>query len=316
MPDAPTISTALTIGNFDGVHIGHAALMRRARDLVGPAGQVIVLTFDPHPSSLLRPQSVPSRLTSFETRGELLKFLGADAVERLEPTREFLEQSPRQFIELLVAKYQPEVIVEGPDFCFGKARAGNISLLRQLGATLSFAVDEVPGIEVDLDDQTIVPASSTRARWLIERGRVSDAARVLGRPYQIRGTVVQGDRRGRTIGIPTANISTDQLLPADGVYGGRAILDDGRAFIAAISVGSRPTFNGASRRMEVHLLHTPPNGHRIAGVPEYGWNLRIDISHWIREDLKFPGIDPLIAQIRRDCARIEQVCPRIPIEST
>lgn len=311
MANPAAIPTALSIGNFDGVHIGHAALMRRARELVGHAGRVVALAFDPHPNTLVRPQSVPARLTSFEIRRELLQSLGADSVERLEPTREFLDQSPHRFIESLVSRFQPQFFVEGPDFHFGKGRAGNVALLRQLGASLGFSAEQLTGVEIDLDDQTIVLASSTRVRWLIERGRVSDAARILGRPYQISGPVVQGDRRGRTIDVPTANISTEQLLPADGVYGGTARLDDGRSFTAAVSVSARPTFNGASRRLEVHLLNPPREAHRIGGLPEYGWNIRIDITHWIREDLKFAGIDPLIAQIRRDCARIANVCATI-----
>ena len=308
MPPAASQSTAVTVGNFDGVHLGHVALIHKARNLVGPGGKVIALAFDPHPNSVLRPGTEPARLTTFAHRAQLLRAAGADEVHQLNPTREFLNQTARQFIEFVITKWKPTVIVVGPDFHFGKARGGNIPVLREFGAAMGFKVEIVERVEVDLDDQLIVTASSTRVRWLLDHGRVSDAARILGRPYQIQATVVQGDRRGRTIGIPTANISTDQLLPADGVYGGIGHLEDGRTFIAAINVGTRPTFDGIGQRMEVHLMHAPKSGDTIASLPEYGWKLNIDITHWIREDLKFNGLVPLVEQIHRDCARIEQLC--------
>lgn len=308
MPPAAAQPTAITVGNFDGVHLGHIALIQRARELVGSAGKIIALSFDPHPSSVLRPGTEPARLTTFAQRSHLLRAAGVDEVHQLQPTPQFLNLNPKEFIEHVISNWKPTVFVEGPDFHFAKARSGTIPILRQFGAAMNFHVEIVKSIEVDLDDQLIVTASSTRIRWLLNHGRVSDAARILGRPYQIQATVVQGDRRGRTIGIPTANISTDQLLPADGIYGGLAQLEDGRSFIAAINIGTRPTFNGIGRRMEVHLMHAPKTGDTIAGLPEYGWNLKIDITHWIREDLKFSGLTPLVEQIHRDCARIEQLC--------
>ncbi len=308
MPTAALQPTAVTVGNFDGVHVGHVALIRRARDLVGPSGKVIALSFDPHPSSILRPGTEPARLTTFSHRAQLLRSAGVDEVHQLQPTPEFLNLNAKEFIEFVISKWRPTVFVEGPDFHFAKARKGTIPILRQFGAAMNFGVDIVDSVEVDLDDQLIVTASSTRIRWLLNHGRVSDAARILGRPYQIHATVVQGDRRGRTIGIPTANISTDQLLPADGIYGGMGHLDDGRTFVAAINVGTRPTFDGIGRRMEVHLMHAPKTCDTIANLSEYGWNLNIDITHWIREDLKFSGLAPLVEQIHRDCARIEQLC--------
>lgn len=308
MPYSASQPTAVTVGNFDGVHLGHVALIKRAREVVGSAGKVIALAFDPHPNSVLRPGTEPARLTTFTHRAQLLRAAGADEVHQFNPTREFLNQTAQQFIEFVISKWKPTVFVEGPDFHFGKARGGTIPVLRKFGAAMGFNVEIVESIEVDLDDQLIVTASSTRIRWLLDHGRVSDAARILGRPYQIQATVIQGDRRGRTIDIPTANISTDQLLPDDGVYGGLGHLEDGRTFIAAINIGTRPTFDGVGRRMEVHLLHAPKSGDTITGLPEYGWKLNIDITHWIREDLKFSGLTPLVKQIHRDCARIEQLC--------
>ena len=245
MPPAASPSTAVTVGNFDGVHLGHVALIKRAREIVGSAGRVIALAFDPHPNSVLRPGTEPARLTTFAHRAQLLRAAGADEVHQLNPTREFLNQTAQQFIEFVISKWKPTVFVEGPDFHFGKARGGNIPVLREFGAAMGFKVEIVESIEIDLDDQLIVTASSTRIRWLLDHGRVSDAARILGRPYQIQAAVVQGDRRGRTIGIPTANVLTDQLLPDDGVYGGIGHLEDGRSFIAAINVGTYAFMIGA-----------------------------------------------------------------------
>ncbi len=308
MPLTAPQPIAVTVGNFDGVHLGHVALIRRARELVSSHGKVIALAFDPHPNSVLRPGTEPARLTTFGHRAQLLRAAGADEVHQLQPTREFLNLNAKEFIEFVISKWKPTVFVEGPDFHFAKGRSGTIPILRDFGASMNFCVEIVEAVEVDLDDQLIVTASSTRIRWLLSHGRVSDAARVLGRPYQIQATVVQGDRRGRTIGIPTANVSTEQLLPMDGVYGGRGSLEDGRTFIAALNVGTRPTFDGIGRRMEVHLMRAPKSGFTIAGLPEYGWKLNIDITHWIRDDLKFNGLTPLVEQIHRDCARIEQLC--------
>jgi riboflavin kinase/FMN adenylyltransferase len=299
---------ALLIGNFDGVHIGHRELVRRAREAVGGntrAGPpVLALSFDPHPSSVLRPDAAPQRLTSFEHRAELLIAAGATSVERLLPEPALLEQSPEEFISSLVQRYRPAVMVEGEDFRFGRKRSGDVDFLRTLGTKLGFHTIIVPPVAIDLNDQSIVVASSTRVRWLLNHGRVNDAARLLGRPYQIRGTVTQGDRRGRTIGIPTANVATDQLLPLDGVYGGIADAGPAGRYAAAISIGTRPTFKGHTRRMEVHLLDAPRDEDRIRTLPEYGWPIHVDITHWVRDDMRFAGIDAITSQIRRDISRV------------
>lgn len=294
------MATALTIGNFDGVHVGHAALIERCRRL---GDRIIALAFDPHPLTRIRPAAAPARLTTFEQRESLLKGLGADVVERLDPEGGVLALTPDQFVRVLVDRYQPGVVVEGDDFRFGKGRSGDVRTLAALGAAAGFACEVVAPVEVSLSDHLIARASSSMARWLIERGRVADAARVLGRAYEVVGEVVQGDRRGRALGVPTANIRTEQLIPGDGVYAGRAVLPDGREFAAAINAGTRPTFDGVGRRVEAHLLDVPREGDCIAGLAEYGWTIRLRIGSWLRDDLRFDSVTELCEQMGRDLER-------------
>jgi riboflavin kinase/FMN adenylyltransferase len=210
-------------------------------------------------------------------------------------------------------------MVEGPDFRFGKHRAGDAATLRSLADELGFELDLVlTPIEVSLDDQSIVRASSTIARWLLANGRVRDAARVLGRPYRLSGEVVPGDRRGRTIGFPTANLRPQSLLPADGVYACIARLNTGvpgegsdiQICPAAVNIGSRPTFDGVERRVEAHLIldgHGSTTWAPVPGQPEYGWSLTLDFVGWVRDQVKFDGIDALRGQLRRDVDRVRMI---------
>lgn len=295
-------ATAVTIGNFDGVHVGHAALVRRCRALAGN-GPVHVLSFDPHPMTRLRPEAAPARLSTFEQREAWLRALGADFVHRLTPDESLLNKSAREFVAWLVDQYHPQFIVEGDDFHFGKGRAGNNQVLRSLGPEFAFDVDVVPPVEVALGDDLIVRASSSILRWLITQGRVADAARVLARPYEVAGTVTQGDQRGRAIGFPTANLRTECLLPADGVYAAYGILGNGRRLAAAVNIGTRPTFDGQSRRLEAHLLDVRPHD----ALDGYNWPLRIQLIAWVREDLRFDDVDSLVQQIHRDCDRVRDL---------
>lgn len=293
-------ATALTIGNFDGVHLGHRALIRRAREL---APRVVALAFDPHPAATLRPESAPPRLSTFEQRSAALYAAGASEVVRLAPNADFLNRSPHDFVAQLVQDYSPAFIVEGEDFRFGKARAGDIAALRTLGQSFRFSVEIVPPVEVALGDHQIARASSSLIRWLLAHGRVADAALVLGRNYQMTGTVAQGDQKGRTINCPTANLTSECMPPADGVYAALAHLSDGRTFPTALSVGTRPTFNGQDRRVEAHLLDFDPS--TLPG--EYGWSLTIELVAWVREQVRYHALPPLIEQIARDCARVRDL---------
>ncbi len=298
------MASVLTIGNFDGVHIGHATLIARARAIAAQHAsrpRVVALSFDPHPLTRLRPELAPPMLTTFEERCRLLSAAGADAVVRLEPTQELLSLSPEAFVAHIVAEHAPVAIVEGPDFHFGKSRAGNNKVLADLGRLHGFEVSVVAPVESSLNDQSIVTVSSTIIRWLVQHGRVADAARLLGRPYILTGTVVRGDQRGRQIGFPTANLATPCMLPADAVYAGTAELADGRRFHSAIHVGTRSTFDDSTRTVEAYILDW--KGPVAEGTAEYGWPLRLEIAHWLRDQARFETVGHLVEQIGRDVNR-------------
>jgi len=307
--------SVLTIGNFDGVHLGHQALTRAARiiaDAASPRARVLALSFDPHPLTVLNPAYAPAPLTTFDHRADLLQAAGADEVVRLEPTPDLLNLSPEQFVERIVAVHHPIAIVEGPDFRFGKARAGGVHTLADLAPRHGFSVRILDTVEIALQDHTVAPVSSSLVRWLLSHGRITDAARALGRDYELLGTVVRGDRRGRELGFPTANLRTSQLLPADGVYAVWADLPDGRALPAALSVGTKPTFTDApARTAEAFLFRDdvprdPPHPpwSSLPSLPEYDWPLRLRLVAWIREQVRFPSVEALKDQMHRDCDRI------------
>jgi len=299
---------AITIGNFDGVHRGHAELVARARSRAGSAGTVVAVTFEPHPVARLRPHSVPPRLTTARERRQQLLEAGASDVLELDPTPELLALMPLEFVRALRARLPFDVIVEGHDFRFGHGRSGSIETLRTFGRGFEageFAVEVVDLLDVALDDGTVVQASSSLVRWLLAQGRVRHATSVLGRPYAVVAATAPGDRRGRTIGYPTLNLgNVETMMPADGVYGGSATLEDGRRFIAAISVGTKPTFARTlaggipQRTCEAHLLD--------ASLPLdwYGHVVRIEFETWIREQVTFESLESLVARIAADVREI------------
>lgn len=298
--------TVLMIGNFDGVHLGHAALVRRARDLATPDGRVIALAFFPHPRFVLRPDDDAAPLTTFEERAARLRDAGVDDVVPLEPTTDILSRTPEQFVQMITDRFRPDAIVEGDDFRFGRARSGDVHTLARLGRTHGFDVHVVDAVEVALTDQTVIRASTTITRWLIERGRVLDAARVLGRPHILTGTVVRGEQRGRQIGFPTANLDAPVALPADGVYAGIADLPDGQARPAAVHIGPRAVFGDRRRTVEGFILdwHGPaPGASRAAPSYDYGWPLGLRLIAWLRDQAGFGTVEELVDQIRRDVER-------------
>ncbi|MFG0258054.1 MAG: bifunctional riboflavin kinase/FMN adenylyltransferase [Phycisphaerales bacterium JB043] len=290
--------TAITIGTFDSVHLGHASLIHAAREHVGPSGRVLVASFDPHPRSILTPDDIPPRLTTLGQRVELARVHGADEIIRLTPSRELLALTPEQFIESIITQHHPTHIVEGQDFRFGARRAGSINTLDTLSASLGFTAIAVPPRQVATSDQLLITASSTAVRWFLERGRVRDASIVLGRPYSITGTVSRGRQMGRRIGFPTTNLTDiPMMIPADGVYAGWATLPDESRHPCALSFGTNPTFPNAGRSAEAHIIDWDGPA---AGQPEYDWPITLEITSWIREQITFQGVRALVEQIERD----------------
>ncbi|HET7037823.1 MAG TPA: bifunctional riboflavin kinase/FAD synthetase [Thermomicrobiaceae bacterium] len=286
-------SHVVTIGNFDGVHLGHQFLLRlvideAARLHCGSAA----ITFDPLPPELLRPEAAPPRLTTTDDRVALIAAQGIDTVRLIPFTRELSELSPEAFVQTLAAELQPVEIVVGADFRFGHRRAGTVEVLRELGERYGFQVrvlDRVGDVETDF--------SSSRVRVALAAGAVEQAAALLGRPYFLRGTVIVGEQRGRLLGFPTANLDIAERLaiPDDGIYAGLARLDDEPRLIPAmIYIGSRPTFDGDERSVEVNLLDFERDiyGHRLAVV----------FAVRIRGDLHFDSVDNLIKQMNQDRA--------------
>lgn len=320
--------SVVIVGVLDGVHLAHAQLVRRARalaqslahhgSLINPPHhpRVVALTFDPHPQTTLRPDApAPARLSSFSQRQAWLREAGADEVVALAPTRELLSQDPLTFVQSLKTRFNAVGMVEGPDFRFGHKRAGDTELLRWLGSKLGLAVEIVKPVEAVLHDHSVVTVSSSLVRWLITHGRVGDAALLLNRAYEITGTVVQGDRRGRQLNFPTANIRTEHHLPVAGVYACSAVLPNGSIHPAAVNVGARPTFQNAPPTLEAHVILNPESADRtdahapakpwstLPDLPEYGWEIRLRFHHTLRDQVKFTSLDALKAQLARDVQR-------------
>lgn len=303
--------TAVTIGNFDGVHEGHAALINAARGAAGADGRVVALVFDPHPLTRLRPEAAPARLSTFAQREERLRRLGADEVIQLTPSREFLALEAEDFLDRLVTRFRPAAIVEGDDFRFGRHRVGSVDFLRQRAGGHGYRVIVVDPVERALRDQSVVRVSSSLIRWLLGCGRVEDAATLLGRPYELTGRVIRGDQRGRTINVPTANLDHgEMLLPKDGIYAGRArrVADNdpagaGEWRAAAISIGTKPTFGEHPRICEAHLLDFD------GPLDDYGWTIQLQITHWLRDQLVYRDVQGLMDQLDRDLAATREWVP-------
>jgi riboflavin kinase/FMN adenylyltransferase len=287
----------LTIGNFDGLHVGHRAIMRtvigRARAL---GGEAVVYTFDPHPRKVLQPERAPGLLTTLEQKLEGLEELGVD-VTVVEPfDTAFASVSPERFVrEYVHERIGPREVYVGYDFHFGKDREGSMRLLTELGPHLGFSVTIIPEVTVNGRD-----VNSTRIRSLLEEGGVEEAAVLLDRPYTVRGRVVEGDRRGRTLGFPTANLAPDnEILPRPGVYAGRVRLLDGEPaerkarHPAVANVGRRPTFrSGDALLAEAHLLDFRGD--------LYGRRIELSFEHRLRDERRFADANALRDQIGRD----------------
>jgi len=284
----------LSVGNFDGIHRGHRRILELARNLAAQAGDELqVVTFEPHPLTVLRPEKAPPRLTPPALKRELLAAAGVGRLVVLPPTHEVLDLSAEDFWAILRDEVRPRHMVEGGSFNFGKGRGGTIDKLRQWSAQSDVELHVIDAVEVALLDLTVVPVSSSLIRWLLANGRVRDAAICLGRPYVLEGPVVKGYQRGRTIGVPTANLDCgEQLVPAEGVYAGRCTID-GATYPAAVSIGRMETFGDKLRQqVEAHLVGFDGD--------LYDLTIRVELLDWGREQRKYDGLETLMAQIRRD----------------
>jgi riboflavin kinase / FMN adenylyltransferase len=288
--------SVVTIGVFDGVHRGHQEIIgstvKRARD----AGlQSVVVTFDPHPSEVVRPGSHPAVLTTAERQAELIEALGVDALCVLPFTAEFSRRSPEEFAhDVLVEHLHAATVVVGENFRFGHRAAGDVAMLQRLGARFGFSV-EVPGL---VADGTVY--SSTYVRACVAASDVAAAAAALGRPHRLEGVVVRGDGRGRELGFPTANLLCGRYaaVPGDGVYAAWCHHRGGR-HMAAVSVGTNPTFAGRERRVEPYLLDFDGD--------LYGEKLALDFVAHLREMRTYEALEPLVAQIHADVAAAREV---------
>jgi len=295
MPPESVRGGVAAVGNFDGVHRGHAAMLAAARELAGRSRSVVAVTFDPHPLVLLSPERYQPPLTTIAERARLLHELGADHVVVLQTTAEMLSLTPDGFFQtVLRASLGARGVVEGFNFRFGRDRAGSNATLRELCASAVIDFLEVPAFT--LGDR---PVSSSRVRDALVRGDVATATELLGRPYRVSGTVGTGAKRGRTIGFPTANLEqVETLLPADGVYAVRVTASE-RGFAGAAHIGPNATFGEARRQLEVHLLDFDGDLYRQT--------LAIDFVGRVRETKKFAMVDALIEQMRRDVAEARKM---------
>jgi riboflavin kinase/FMN adenylyltransferase len=288
----PPANSVLTIGNFDGVHRAHQALISEARRAARNESPVVVLTFDPHPLSIVAPRRVPPSLMPLAERRARLAEAGADHVAVARSDRELLSLSAEEFIrDVVCARFRPVCLVEGPTFGFGRGRRGNVDLLKTLGEVHRFTVYVVPALSVVLDGAPVT-VSSSAIRNLLEAGQVESARTLLGRPYGLHGDVVHGEARGRTIGFPTVNLRTaTQVIPGDGVYAGRTSVGDAQ-YPCAISIGHKATFGEGPRSIEAHLIG-------FSGEL-YGRTLRLDFHRRLRDQRRFESVEALVSQLRRD----------------
>lgn len=291
--ETPRRGCALTIGNFDGVHLGHQQLLFTLGRLADEFSvQAVVITFEPHPLAILAPQRAPERLATPQEKLALLQRARIDTTIVIRSEPRFFSLSPDEFLSVIVEKCRPVAIVEGQRFNFGKDRAGSIETLRSTGEKLGFAVRTLDTIRcVELPDAPEV--SSSAIRTALREGDVQTAAAMLGRPHRIVGTVAAGDARGRTIGFPTANLAEiAQMSPGHGVYAAFAQLDDGRMIASAVNVGPQPSFDQQTSRVEAHLIDFDGDLR--------GARLGLHFLARIRGQQRFDSIDGLKSQITRD----------------
>jgi riboflavin kinase/FMN adenylyltransferase len=288
-PDAP--ASAVALGVFDGVHLGHRAILGTAVRLARAGGfEALACTFEPHPMEVLQPERAPRPITPLDERLALIEDTGVHAAVVLPFTRALASIEPEAFVkDVLLGRLRAREVVVGYNHRFGRGARGDARLLESLGPRLGFHAHVVPPTTVDG-----AAVSSTEIRAALQRGDVATAARGLGRPYAIAGQVTSGAGRGRTLGFPTANIAPDRPLLIDrGVYRGRVIVD-GQRHAAVVNVGVRPTFGETTLAVEAHLLDFTGD--------IYGRQVRLEFLDRLRDEMRFPSVEALRAQVERDIA--------------
>ncbi|WP_395296155.1 bifunctional riboflavin kinase/FAD synthetase [Kitasatospora hibisci] len=294
--------SVVTIGSFDGVHRGHQLIINRVVDRARELGvRSVVVTFDPHPSEVVRPGSHPALLAPQPRRAELIAELGVDAVLVLPFTAEFSQESPETFFrQVLVDALHACLVIEGPNFRFGHRAAGDVALLTELGRAADCGV-EVVDLQVRGAAGDGEPFSSTLTRRLVAAGDMAGAGEVLGRPHRVEGIVVRGAQRGRELGYPTANVETvpHSAVPADGVYAGW-LTANGERMPAAISVGTNPTFDGTARTVEAYAVDR-------VGLDLYGLHVAVDFLAYLRGMEKFDSIEALLDRMADDVKQAREL---------
>ena len=289
-------STVVVIGVFDGVHKGHQALLNRAKE-IADGRSIVALTFDPHPRTVFAPDSVPPMLTTLADRVELLKIHNADQVAVIKFNEKFAAMSPEKFVEdILVNQLHAGTVIVGRNFTYGSKASGTVESLIKDGEEHGFTVDVqelAGGAEV---------ISSSRIRNLVLEGKVTEARELLSRPHRLDGIVVHGEKRGREIGYPTANLGkiNGQTIPADGIYAGWLTVGI-NFWPAAISIGTNPTFEGdRGRQVEAYALDQE-------GLDLYDKEASIEFGWFLRPTLKFDGLEALLVQMKKDCDRAREL---------
>lgn len=292
----PTSGTVITIGTFDGVHLGHQHLLRRLIKESQAVGLMsMVITFRNHPRSVLRPDDRLEYITDLGTRVALLKDVGVDRVVSMKFTQNVSRMKAPEFVHMLVSDLKMKGLIVGPDFALGHGREGDIPTLRRLEKEMGFRLQSIEPLTID--DEAI---RSRSIRVLLSDGSVDVVHRMLGRPFSLNGVVVTGQRRGKSLGFPTANLSLDHhlALPGDGVYATWATVE-GRTYSSATNVGVRPTFGPGPKLVESFLIDFDGD--------LYGKNLKLEFAHRLRSEIIFPDVDSLIGRMKEDVEQTRSV---------
>ena len=298
LTDLPAVltNTAIALGTFDGMHIGHKQIVKRVIQFAKlTCGTSVMFTFSNHPRSVLYPQRSPKLLMSQAKKAQLLEKLGLDLLVAIPFTANFLKIPPAEFVNLLVTKFHPAMLVVGPNYCYGYNSQGTSASLVAAGKQQGFAVEIF-----DMVTFQGAAVSSTVIRGLITAGQVKQAALALGQLYELEGKVVDGDKRGRVLGFPTANIAVvpNLLLPGDGVYAVNLVVGD-QAYHSLANIGSNPTFQGHERRLEVFLLSFSGD--------LYGQVVHVSFIDKIRDEVAFANSDKLVEQIQQDVVKSKEI---------